>query len=110
MNCFFILFYPQLVRVQIHENNSEEQPRKGALANEGTCHLHTEPHIIQAIKPVQKLSTKIEIKNRTLVFPETRSDESSGKLCLQNFSVLLNELLYNSFSVMKIDSAYITLV
>ncbi|XP_015276423.1 PREDICTED: centrosomal protein of 192 kDa-like [Gekko japonicus] len=69
----------KIVRVQIHENTSEQSRRNPTVPNLGLRHHHTELPV-NIIKPLQKPpSTQIEIKNRTLVFPETKSSESSEK-------------------------------
>ncbi|XP_077208935.1 centrosomal protein of 192 kDa isoform X2 [Paroedura picta] len=72
----------KLVRVQIRETTFEQSRRNPTVPNLGLRHHHTELPV-NIIKPFQKpLSTQIEIKNRTLIFPETKSSESAEK-CLE---------------------------
>ncbi|XP_054841844.1 centrosomal protein of 192 kDa [Eublepharis macularius] len=70
----------KFVRVQIRENTSEEQSRRNpTVPNLGARHHNTELPV-NVIKPLQKPpSTQLEIKNRTIVFPETKSSENSEK-------------------------------
>nr|XP_056710919.1 centrosomal protein of 192 kDa [Euleptes europaea] len=69
----------KFIRVQIHENTSEQSRRNPTVANLGSRHHHNELPV-NIIKPLQKPpSTQIEIKTRTLVFPETKSSENSEK-------------------------------
>ncbi|XP_062987365.1 centrosomal protein of 192 kDa [Elgaria multicarinata webbii] len=70
----------KLIRVQIRENISEKQSGKGsAVAKVGAHQQQPELPIIH-IRPLQKSpSTKLEVRNRTVFFPETKSGESSEK-------------------------------
>ncbi|XP_061450712.1 centrosomal protein of 192 kDa [Rhineura floridana] len=70
----------KLVRVQIRENISEKQSEKvSPVVKVGVHHQQPELPVIH-IRPLQKPpSTKLEVKNRTVFFPETRSGEISEK-------------------------------
>uniref|UniRef100_A0A8D2LUA2 Centrosomal protein 192 n=1 Tax=Varanus komodoensis TaxID=61221 RepID=A0A8D2LUA2_VARKO len=72
----------KLIKVQIRENTSEKPSGKDLpVAKEAAHDQHPELPVIH-IRPLQKPpSTKLEIKNRTVFFPETGSGKSSGKLC-----------------------------
>lgn len=78
------MVYSQLIRVQIHESISEKSSQKDpSIAKAGGHNQHTESPVVHVIKPLQKQSsTKVDIKNRMLCFPETRSGENSGKLTM----------------------------
>ncbi|KAH0617835.1 hypothetical protein JD844_016465 [Phrynosoma platyrhinos] len=69
----------KLLRVQIRENASEKQPRKDSPVTRVGDHQQPELPVIH-IRPLQKpLSTKLEVKNRSVCFPETKCDETSEK-------------------------------
>ncbi|XP_044282345.1 centrosomal protein of 192 kDa isoform X2 [Varanus komodoensis] len=70
----------KLIKVQIRENTSEKPSGKDLpVAKEAAHDQHPELPVIH-IRPLQKPpSTKLEIKNRTVFFPETGSGKSSEK-------------------------------
>ncbi|XP_048364489.1 centrosomal protein of 192 kDa [Sphaerodactylus townsendi] len=69
----------KFIRVQIHENTSEQSRKNPTAPTLGPRHHHIELPV-NIIKPLQKPpSTRIEIKNRTLVFPKTKSGKNSEK-------------------------------
>ncbi|XP_053252565.1 centrosomal protein of 192 kDa isoform X1 [Podarcis raffonei] len=71
----------KLVRVQIRENISEKQSETVSPVAKVGVHHQQQPELpIMHIRPLQKpSSTKLEVKNRTVFFPETKSGESSEK-------------------------------
>ncbi|XP_066480532.1 centrosomal protein of 192 kDa [Tiliqua scincoides] len=71
----------KLVRVQIRESTSDKSSQRSpAVAKVGGHNQHTEFPVVHVIKSLEKLSsTKVEIKNRMLCFPETKSGENSEK-------------------------------
>uniref|UniRef100_A0A8D0H067 Centrosomal protein of 192 kDa n=1 Tax=Sphenodon punctatus TaxID=8508 RepID=A0A8D0H067_SPHPU len=69
----------EIIKVHIRENISQEAPATGFTARKlNVLPPHSEPPIVHRIKPLPKPpSTKVEIRNRTLIFPQTASGESS---------------------------------
>ncbi|KAJ7338662.1 hypothetical protein JRQ81_012564 [Phrynocephalus forsythii] len=74
----------KIVRVQIREDSFEEQSGRGFSATKAQVQQpqqQPQPELpVIHIQPLQKLPlTKLEVKNRTVCFPETRSGETSEK-------------------------------
>ncbi|KAL8182343.1 UNVERIFIED_CONTAM: hypothetical protein K2H54_053539, partial [Gekko kuhli] len=75
----FELSWPAHCLTITPQHGTIEPGRNPIVPKLGLRHHHTELPV-NIIKPLQKPpSTQIEIKNRTLVFPETKSSESSEK-------------------------------
>ncbi|XP_072854876.2 centrosomal protein of 192 kDa isoform X1 [Pogona vitticeps] len=72
----------KVVRVQIREDSSEEQFGRGSSAGKARVQQQQQQSELPVIliQPIQKLPlTKLEVKNRTVCFPETRSGKTSEK-------------------------------
>lgn len=76
---FMSFYYVQLVKVQIRENITEKSSEKSSLTAKMGAQQQSELAVTH-IQPCQKKQlTKLEVKNRTIFFPETKSGEHSGK-------------------------------
>ncbi|XP_029140120.1 centrosomal protein of 192 kDa [Protobothrops mucrosquamatus] len=70
----------KLVKVQIRENISEKSSEKSSLTAKMGAHQQQSELAVSHIQPCQKKQlTKLEVKNRTIFFPETKSGEHSEK-------------------------------
>ncbi|XP_067402161.1 centrosomal protein of 192 kDa [Emydura macquarii macquarii] len=68
----------KLIKVQIQEDITQDISSTGLTSKKLDVLTPASESIIHMIKPLPKLpSTKVEIRNRTIVFPETGSGESS---------------------------------
>ncbi|KAG8133444.1 hypothetical protein E2320_011241 [Naja naja] len=70
----------KLVKVQIQENMTEKSSKKSSLTAKMGAHQQQSELAVTHIQPCQKKQlTKLEVKNRTIFFPETKSGEYSEK-------------------------------
>ncbi|XP_070603580.1 centrosomal protein of 192 kDa isoform X2 [Erythrolamprus reginae] len=70
----------KLVKVQIRENINEESSKKCSPTTKTGAHQQQSELAVGHIQPCQKKQlTNLEIKNRTIFFPETKSGEHSEK-------------------------------
>ncbi|KAK9403425.1 putative centrosomal protein [Crotalus adamanteus] len=70
----------KLVKVQIRENITEKSSEKSSLTAKMGAHQQQSELAVSHIQPCQKKQlTKLEVKNRTIFFPETKSGEHSEK-------------------------------
>ncbi|XP_026555218.1 centrosomal protein of 192 kDa isoform X2 [Pseudonaja textilis] len=70
----------KLVKVQIQENMTEKSSKKSSLMAKMDAHQQQSEPAVTHIQPCQKKQlTKLEVKNRTIFFPETKSGEYSEK-------------------------------
>ncbi|XP_026527748.1 centrosomal protein of 192 kDa isoform X2 [Notechis scutatus] len=70
----------KLVKVQIQENMTEKSSKKSSLtAKMGAHQQQSEPAVTHKEPCQKKQLTKLEVKNRTIFFPETKSGEYSEK-------------------------------
>uniref|UniRef100_A0A8C8RAL7 Centrosomal protein 192 n=1 Tax=Pelusios castaneus TaxID=367368 RepID=A0A8C8RAL7_9SAUR len=68
----------KVIKVQIREDITQGTPSTGSTSKKLDILTPPSESITHMVKPFPKLpSTKVEIKNRTIVFPETGSGESS---------------------------------
>uniref|UniRef100_A0A8C3IXX4 Centrosomal protein 192 n=1 Tax=Chrysemys picta bellii TaxID=8478 RepID=A0A8C3IXX4_CHRPI len=68
----------KFIKVQIREDIAQDVSSTGSASKKLDVLIPSSESVIHMIKPLPKLpSTKVEIKNRTIIFPETRFGESS---------------------------------
>uniref|UniRef100_A0A674ISH2 Centrosomal protein 192 n=1 Tax=Terrapene triunguis TaxID=2587831 RepID=A0A674ISH2_9SAUR len=68
----------KFIKVQIREDIAQDVSSTGSASKKLDVLTPSSESVIHMIKPLPKLpSTKVEIKNRTIIFPETRFGESS---------------------------------
>nr|XP_032647898.1 centrosomal protein of 192 kDa-like isoform X1 [Chelonoidis abingdonii] len=68
----------KFIKVQIREDIAEDVSSTGSASEKLDVLTPPSESVIHMIKPLPKLpSTKVEIKNRAIIFPETRFGESS---------------------------------
>ncbi|XP_007434722.1 centrosomal protein of 192 kDa [Python bivittatus] len=69
----------KFVKVQIRENINEKSSEKNSLTAKMGTHQQQSELSVTPMQPCQKQLTKLEVKNRTIFFPETKSGEHSEK-------------------------------
>uniref|UniRef100_A0A8B9I4S2 Centrosomal protein 192 n=1 Tax=Anser brachyrhynchus TaxID=132585 RepID=A0A8B9I4S2_9AVES len=93
----------KFIKVQIREENVQDVPGAGSPSRRRDIFtLQSASPTVHVAKPLSALPlTKMEIKNRSVLFPKTRAGESSG-----NNTCIVNETSAVSYDVDGTDSVY----